>query len=164
MPRPFPPAAVSRLHEVRRLTAVSQPFQSFAQSSRRVWRDFSESVSNDREILVLTGVLVALALWFAVTGGPESEPAGAREAPRAYAEAPVFKSDAGTFDYVPDGAKTLKIPSLAPGTSEDPLPPPETANPPGAAAATVPPPVPTASIEAHALLADPQFDPLGAAV
>jgi hypothetical protein len=124
----------------------------------------TESVSNDREVLLLTGVFVALALWFVVAGGPETEPADALEASRAVVERPAVQI-AGTFDYVPDGAKALKIPPERHLGNEEPRPPPavpeivpETPLPLDSA------PQQVAPVEAHALLAEPLFDPLGSAV
>ncbi|MGE5267768.1 MAG: hypothetical protein ACM3L9_10420 [Deltaproteobacteria bacterium] len=124
----------------------------------------TESVSNDREVLLLTGVFVALAFWFVMAGGPEAEPADALETSRAVVERPAVQI-AGTFDFVPAGAKALKIPPERRTDNEVPLPPP-------AATEIVPEPPPpldsppqqTAAVEAHALLAEPLFDPLGSAV
>lgn len=124
----------------------------------------TESVSNDREVLLLTGVFVALVLWFAMTGRADTEPAGALEAQSAVAEEPVM-TVAGTFDYVPPGARALKIPAGEPKDVETgPTPPATPGSVPDVAAPLAPPPQQAASVEAHALLAEPLFDPLGTAV
>jgi hypothetical protein len=124
----------------------------------------TESVSNDREVLLLTGVFVALVLWFAMTGRADTEPAGALEAHRAVAEEPMM-TVAGTFDYVPPGAKALRIPAGEAQDVEAGSPPPATAgSAPDIADPFDPPPLQAASVEAHALLAEPLFDPLGTAV
>ncbi|MCU0955422.1 MAG: hypothetical protein MUC37_12655 [Hyphomicrobium sp.] len=163
MPRPSLTPSVSRAREHAK-SRTFHPIQSLTHSPHRAWRALTQSVSNDREVLLLTGVFLALALWFVLAGGPEAEPAGALETPRSVA-GPEAKRMAGAFDYVPAGAKGLKLPPEQPIDNAVPPPPAPTGESPRVDVLPIEPsPQQTGSVEAHALLAEPLFDPLGSAV
>jgi hypothetical protein len=124
-------------------------------------RSVSQRISNDLEIVLLTGVLLARAGWFLAANRPERDrefdvlPAvqasgAARAGPRT-----------GAFDFVPAGAKTLRLPSQVGEPPDTPPRPDETAAPPMPRREAVP------SVDFHALVAEQPvapFDALGSVV
>jgi hypothetical protein len=124
-------------------------------------RSLSERISNDLEIVLLTGMLLALAGWFLAANRPERD----REfevLPAVQASGAALASPrTGAFDFVPAGAKTLRLPSQVGEPPDTPPRPDETSAPP------MPRPEAAPSVDLHALVAEQPvapFDPLGSVV
>ena len=124
-------------------------------------RSLSERISNDLEIVLLTGMLLVLAGWFLAANRADRE----REfdmLPAVQASGAALASPrTGAFDFVPAGAKTLKLPSQVGEPPDTPPRPDETSAPP------MPRPDAAPSVDLHALVAEQPvapFDALGSVV
>jgi hypothetical protein len=126
----------------------------------RFLRSLGDRISNDLEIVLLTGMLLALAGWFLAANRPDQE--GAFDGMPAVQASGGFASPrTGAFDFVPAIAKTLRIPSRVverPDTRPRHV---ETAVPAGPRAEAL------SSVDLHALVPEPPpapFDALGLVV
>ncbi|MBA4130487.1 MAG: hypothetical protein C0519_03585 [Hyphomicrobium sp.] len=146
MPDPAPfAAAVDRLHREKD-GPEPQPLPTTEAAGDIGWRQFVRGLTADFEFLLLLGALLALSAWFVLESG-QDKPAGG-VMPLAQASPPVAVRGAETpFAFVRAEARDRLLPALQ--TVQAPVP--------GAPRG----PVATASIEQHALLAEPLFDPLG---
>ncbi|OYW55890.1 MAG: hypothetical protein B7Y80_03985 [Hyphomicrobium sp. 32-62-53] len=146
MPDPAPfAAAVDCLHRERD-GPEPQPLPAPEVAGDIGWRQFFRGLAADFEFLLLLGALLALSAWFVLESGQDKPTGGAM--PMAQASPPVAIRRAETpFVFVRAEARDRLLPAMQTVSA----PPP--AAPRG--------PLATASIEKHALLADPLFDPLG---
>lgn len=113
-----------------------------AAALRAIW----DEIARDFELLALFGVLIALCIWFSLSGRilPEAAAPGST-GPAASSPVPP-RSD--PFVFVTPRAHDWLLPAML------------AASPPRAMS----PATPAASVERHALVAEPLFDPLGAVI
>jgi hypothetical protein len=146
MPDPAPfAAAVDRLHREGD-EPEPQPLPAPEVAGDIGWRQFVRGLTADFEFLLLLGALLALSAWFVLESGQQKRAGGVM--PLAQASPPIATRPAETaFAFVRAEARDRLLPAMQ--TVQGP----PLVAPPG--------PLATASIEQHALLADPLFDPLG---
>lgn len=146
---PYAPAADRPLRG--RDEPEPQPLVGDEPPSESGWQAFVRGLGADLEFLLLAGALLALSAWFVLENGRQGE--GVRDAhapavPADVAPPPAENVRAGpAFSFIGAEGRDALVPALqaAGWRSAGPLPNP----------------VATASIEQHALLAEPVFDPLG---
>ncbi len=158
MPGPSQATTASRPPEGEGLSR-SRPLASFELPGRGSLRSLGDRISNDLEIVLLTGMLVALAGWFLSASRPEQERAF-DVMPAVQASGAFAGSRTGAFDFVPAVAKDLRIPSQV-GEPTDAPRHVETSAPAEPRAEAL------SSVDLHALVAEPPvapFDHLGSVV
>ena len=117
------------------------------------WRGFFRGLASDTELFLLGGVLAALFGWFILSIEPVTSVAEQRKAITP-SEPPIVEPDE-PYMLVSSRARDWLLPAMLafePRPPSQPLPERLSA------------PVATASVEQHALLAEPLFDPLGSVV
>jgi hypothetical protein len=144
MPRPqSDPASVQGPHPLPIAVVVS----------KASWRGFFRGLASDTELVLLGGVLAALCGWFVLSIEPVTSVAEQRKA--ISPSAPLIVEPDEPYTLVSTRARDWLFPAMLafePRAPSRPLP--ERLLAPGA----------TASVEQHALLAEPLFDPLGSVV
>jgi hypothetical protein len=107
----------------------------------------------DRELVGLVGVLIALCLWFALMAPGDADREAARPAPPADGAVSLAEvSPAESFAFVSPRGRDWLLPAILAAS-------PKAEPPPGAARDADP--LVTATVERHALVAEPAFDPQG---
>lgn len=123
-----------------------QPLPDMDAASEANWGHFVKGLSADFEFLLLAGALLALSGWFILESGrerPHGEPAALALAGPAI---PPFQPTPA-FAFVRAEGRDQLLPALQAVIGRN--------------LGTLPKPVTTASVEQHALVAEPIFDPLG---
>lgn len=126
-----------------------QPLPVAEAVSEGGWRQFVSGLGADFEFLLLAGALLALSAWFVLESGQETA-GGAINAPPVAMRStgPLLNSPAEpAFAFVGAQGLDRMLPVLKAENARD--------------ARVLAAPVATASIDQHALLAEPMFDPLG---
>lgn len=150
MPDPSPYATAADRPLRGRDEPEPQPLARAEPLSDSGWQQFVKGLGADIEFLLLAGALLALSAWFVLESGRQGE--GSR---REWALAPAAVSPAPILSVRPEPAFAF----LATAGRDRLLPAMQTAG--WESAGMLPKPVATASIDQHALLAEPVFDPLG---
>ena len=159
MPGPYQATTVSRPPDGEG-SSIPGPPGPFEFTVRGSLRALGDRISNDLEIVLLTGMLLALAAWFLAANRGEDERAF-NALPAVQASRLLASSRTSAFDFVPAVAKAVRIPSQV---GEQPAVKPrydETVAPPK------PGPEAASSVDIHALMAEPPvvtFDALGSLV
>lgn len=140
---------ISRFFNVERFPTLPGPNWFF--TGRRSVR----SLSLDPELVMLVGLLVALSGWFVLS----LEPAAIAESERPVVKAqrPTNTPISEPFRFVSERSRNSLVPAMM-ALEQRANPPLAVLDPP------VSPPNDTRSVDTHALLAEPLFDPLGTAV
>ncbi len=146
-PLPYAMAAVRPLRG--RDEPEPQPLPREETLSESGWQQFVKGLGADLEFLLLAGALLALSAWFVLESGRQG--AGSRPgdalAPATVSPAPlVGVRPEPAFAFIGTEGRDWLLPAMQ-GTNSH-------------SAGMLPKPVATASIEQHALLAEPVFDPL----
>ncbi len=121
--------------------------------SETSWREFFRSLASDTELVLLGGVLAALCGWFVVSVEPLTSVAEQGQPVSQAKSLPALPDE--PYMLVSSRARDWLLPAMLafePRPATRPLP------------ERLPPPEATASVEQHALLAEPLFDPLGSVV
>lgn len=146
MPDPSPHSAATDRSHRGWDQPEPQPLPDMDAASEAHWGHFVKGLSADFEFLLLAGALLALSGWFILESGrerPHSEPAAFALAGPAIP--PIQPAPA--FAFVRAEGRDQLLPALQAVI--------------GRSSGTLPKPVTTASVEQHALVAEPLFDPLG---
>jgi hypothetical protein len=132
---------------------ASHPRPIAAVASYSSWKGFLRGLASDTELIFLAGVLAALCAWFILSIEPVTSVAEQQRATRP--SEPVIVESDEPYLLVSTRARDWLLPAML---AFEPRPPsrslPEHLSAPLA----------TASVEQHALLAEPLFDPLGSVV
>jgi hypothetical protein len=146
---PYAPAAERPLRG--RDEPEPQPLMGNEPPSESGWQAFVRGLGADLEFLLLAGALLALSAWFVLESGRQGDGVRGAHAPALLTEvapAPAENVRPGpAFSFIGAEGRDALVPALqAAGWPSVGL---------------LPNRVATASIEQHALLAEPVFDPLG---
>ena len=128
-----------------------QPLPRAETVSESGWQQFIKGLGADLEFLLLAGALLALSAWFVLESGREGEGARRADAPAqglVSPAPPVSIKTAPAFAFMGANGRDWLLPAMQRFDA-------------GHSAGLLPKPVATASIDQHALLAEPIFDPLG---
>lgn len=132
------------------------PLTGTVSNSQPAWHGFFKSLVFDTELVVLTGFLFALCGWFMLSLQPAAPEASTRP-PVPVVERPPLERPA-PFTLVASGARDWLLPAML---AFEPRQPSKPLLLPGKRPS---PPEATASVEQHALVAEPLFDGLGSVI
>jgi hypothetical protein len=157
--QPAQPAAGSPLRHLEPLPlepayAATRDGQSTG-GLREVWNEFVF----DCELVGLVCVLIGLCLWFALMSPGDA----GRDADRPATVAPAMITPTAPFSFVSSRGRDWLLPAILAASPTTEPRPGASAGPPSVIGREAAPLV-TATVERHALIADPAFDPLGTVI
>ncbi len=156
--------AVDHVHDG--YASEPQPLPGSGHANDGPWRRFITSLVYDLELALLWGVLIALSAWFVFSSRPAIETGEVDLGPAGHLSADGLPPG-GPFQLVSATARERLVPAMPAETPAETRSGPtelQVEPTPLRVEPTVPSVSATGLVEQHALMADPNFDPLGSLI